>query len=121
MITLEIDIAQLKHALMTTPKGAKCVILPIEENEFEIYESKIKLKLVGFEYEDKRPNIQYKNTHLLKQYFTKEQLEAMPKEKKDAIPILGNARVSGSGQHADAPPKDLNNGKIASDPKDLPF
>lgn len=107
-----------------SPKGKKLLVIPIEENG--LWESAktpgvFGINIVGFDYEDKSDK-QYKDTHLLKQSFSKEELAKMTEEQKKAIPILGNARVSGgSSEHAEAAPNDANNGKVAEGLGDLPF
>jgi hypothetical protein len=118
MITVKINLRQLTHALMTTPKGEKCIVIPIKPNNLFEGEKGLYLDIVGFDYEDKT-GAQYPDTHLLKQSFSKEKLAAMTEDQRKALPILGNARVSGSGQHGEPAPKGSDT--IATSPDDLPF
>jgi hypothetical protein len=123
MITLSLKLTALKHALMTTPKGAKVIVIPIEDNNLWTSEKTpgvYGINIVGFEFEDKTGK-QYPDTHLLKQSYSKAELEAMTEEQKKALPILGNARVSGGGERGEAPPQDLNAGKVATGLDDLTF
>ena len=117
MITQRINLRQLTHALMTTPKGEKCIVIPIAPNKLFEGEKGIYLDIVGFEFEDKSDK-QYKDTHLLKQSFSKDELAKLSDEEKKAIPILGNARIAGSS-HKEAEPKGSDS--IAATPDDLPF
>jgi len=118
MITGKINLRQLNHALMTTPKGAKVVVIPIAENNLFEGEKGIYLDLIAFELKNPEAG---KDTHLVKQSFSKEVLEAMDEEKKKNLPILGNLRVSEGGARGEAPPADLNAGKVATGLDDLPF
>jgi len=118
MITLNLNLRQLSHALMTTPKGNKALVIPIAENNLIEGEKGIYLNIVGFDYEDKSDK-QYKDTHLLKQSFKKDELAKMSDEQKKALPILGNARVSGSTGHGESEPKGSN--EVANGVDDLPF
>ena len=118
MITLSINLRQLEHALMETKKGTKGIFIPIEKNNLFEGKKGIYLKIAGFEFKDKSDK-QYKDTHLLKQSFSKEELEKMSDDEKKALPILGNARVSGSGSRSEAPPKGSN--EVVTEPDDLPF
>ena len=116
MITGSINLRQLEHAFITTPKGRKAIVIPIENNKLTETEKGLYLPFVGFEFEDKSDK-QYKDTHLLKQSFSKEEREKMTEDEKKALPILGNARVGTSGQSESTP-------KGSSEPvseDDLPF
>ena len=116
MITGNINLRQLKHALMVTPKGARAIIIPIEANKLIEGKKGVYLNLVGFDYEDKSDK-QYKDTHLLKQSFSKEELAKMTEEERKALPILGNMRVAGSS-HGEAEP---NGSDEVVTEDDLPF
>ena len=118
MITLKLNLTQLKHARMKTPKGAEVIVIPIIDNSLFVGEKGIYLDLVGFEVKNPEAG---KDTHLLKQSFSKETLAAMPEDIKKALPILGNARITSGGSHSEPEPKDLNNGKVAEGLDGLPF
>jgi hypothetical protein len=121
MIYENINLRQLNHALMVTPKGVECIVIPIIENNLFKGEKVLTLSIVGFEFESKQTG-EYKDTHLLKQSFSKEKLAAMTDEEKRALPILGNARVTTQGQgYAEPEPKDLNKGEVADSVDSLPF
>jgi hypothetical protein len=118
MITLKINLRQLDHALMKTPKGVDCIVIPIEPNKLFKSEKAVYLDVVGFDYDDKSDK-QYKDTHLLKQSFSKEYLASLSEAEKKALPILGNARVAGSTGHAEPKPKGSSD--VAAGIDDLPF
>lgn len=118
MITGKINLRQLKHALMTTPKGNLCIMIPIKENELYEGEKGIYLDIVGFEIKNKKGD--NKDTHLVKQSFPKERLEKMTDTEKNEIPIIGNFRVmSGADAHSEPEPKGSD--KVAKGVDDLPF
>ena len=116
MITLKLNLTQLKHARMKTPKGAECIVIPIVENYLFIGEKGIYLDIVGFEVKNPEPG---KDTHLLKQSFSKEKLATFTDEQKQSLPIIGNARISTT--HSEPEPNDLNPGTVADGIDDLPF
>lgn len=117
MITEKINLKALKHSMMTTPKGALAIVIPVEANNLYDGEKGLYLDIVGFEIN--KPFEGQKDTHILKQSFSKEKREEMGEDKIKAIPILGNARVGDVG-HAPTS-NDQNNGKVAASADDLPF
>jgi hypothetical protein len=118
MISFKINLTQLNHARMKTPKGADVVVIPINENSLFVGEKGIYLDIVGFEVKNPENG---KDTHILKQSFSKEVRAAMPEEVLKALPIIGNARISSGQAHAEPEPRDMNNGTIANGIGDLPF
>ena len=108
MFTLKINLSQLKSARMTTPNGKKCIVIPIEENNLYVGkdEKAIYLDIVGFGYTAK--NADDKNTHILKQSFSREHLAALTEDQRKALPILGNARIDeGKSEPAPATSSDI--------------
>lgn len=120
MITLKLNLRQLNHALMTTPKGAKVIVIPFKENNIFEGEKGLYLDIIGFEFEDKSDK-KYKDTHLLKLSFSKEELAAMSDEQRKALPILGTARVNTGQPLGEPEPKDMNSGNVADGLDKLPF
>jgi hypothetical protein len=122
MINLKLNLTQLKHGLVKgKTEGETIICIPVNANKLFLSEKKnVYLDIVGFEFEDKSDN-QYKNTHILKQSFSKEQLSAMSEEEKKALPIIGNARVSKSGSYGEAAPKSVAPDSVANAVDDLPF
>ena len=92
-----------------------CLVLPIKDNQFFIGEKGIYLDIAGFEI--KNPAEGNKDTHLLKQSFSKEVYQAMTEEEKKAVPILGNARIWGG--HTEPEPQGDFEPRPETD--DLPF
>lgn len=122
MITLKLNLTALKHGLIKGKEADETIIcIPIKANQLFLSEKKnVYLDIVGFEFTDKSDK-QYKDTHLLKQSFNKEALAAMTDEQKKALPILGNARVSGQAQHSEPEPNSVTGGDVAAGVDDLPF
>lgn len=122
MITLKLNLTALKHAMMKSTKNPEETLLCIPVKANELYKSEkgnVYIDIVGFEFNDKSDK-QYKDTHLLKQSFSKERLSEMPEDEKKALPILGNARVSGSVGYSEPEPNNMGEG-VASGVDDLPF
>lgn len=122
MITLKLNLTALKHALMKSAKDEKETLLCIPIKANELYKSEkgnVYLDIVGFEFDDKSDK-KYKDTHLLKQSFSKERLSEMTEEEKKAHPILGNARVSGAGAYSEPEPN-AQSQDVADGVNDLPF
>jgi hypothetical protein len=115
MFSLKLNLRQLNHALMTTPKGTKCLMIPIVENHLFEGEKGIYLDLVAFDIDKPKEN---GDTHLIKQSFSKEQREKLGPEFLKALPILGNAKMS-SGQRSEPEPKGSDT--VAATPENLPF
>jgi hypothetical protein len=69
----------------------ECIVLPIEVNKLFKGEKGIYLDLIAFEIEN--PKEGSKDTHLVKQSFSKEEREKMTDEQLKALPIIGNLRV----------------------------
>lgn len=123
MITLKLNLTTLKHGLVKSSKNPDETLLciPIKENKLFLSDKKnVYLDIVGFEFNDKSDK-QYKDTHLLKQSFTKDELAKMSKEEKEALPIIGNARVSSGQAHAEPEPNSVTGGDVADGVNDLPF
>jgi len=121
MITLNLNLTQLEHGLVNgKTEGEILLVIPIKKNNLVLTEKKnVFLNIVGFEYEDKSDK-EYKDTHLLKQSFNKEERERLGAEFLKSLPIIGNARVSGSTSHGEPEPKSASK-DVASAVDDLPF
>jgi hypothetical protein len=90
----KLNLMNLKASIMNI-KGklgpVECIVLPIELNKLFKGEKGIYLDLIAFEIE--KPKEGNKDTHLVKQSFSKEEREKMTEEQLKALPILGNLRV----------------------------
>lgn len=122
MITLNLNLTALKHGLVKgKEEGEVLICIPVKANCFVLSEKKnVYLNVVGFEYEDKSDK-QYKDTHILKQSFSKDERAKMSEAKLKALPIIGKARVSGQLQHGEPEPNSVTNGEIAAGVNGLPF
>lgn len=121
MITLKLNLTAFAHALMQSDKEKDEIILcvPVKKNKFFLSEKRnVYLDVVGFEFENKNPDS--RDTHLLKQSFTKDELLKMTDEQKKALPIIGNACVN-FGQRKESEPNDLAGGKVVDGINNLPF
>ena len=111
-------------------KPVKCIVLPIEANNFITGEEGkgIYVNLIGFPIKERKAD--KKETHIVKQSFPKEVREKMTEEQTRALPILGNFTDWANVPKGEAEPntsKDIEVGKepIALDANgaedDLPF
>ena len=93
-VSAKVNLMQL-NAVRKMFKGqlgeVECLVIPIEKNKLFVGEKGIYLDIVGFEL--KEPNKDSKDTHILKQSFSKEEREKMSDEQLKALPILGNMRI----------------------------
>jgi len=121
MITLNLNLTAFKHGLVKGKTADEVLLcIPIKLNRLILSEKKnVYLNIVGFEYDDKSDK-EYKDTHLLKQSFKKEELAAMTEEERKALPIIGNARV-GSTQRGEPEPNSVTPSAVADGVDDLPF
>lgn len=83
-------------------KDVDCIIIPIELNRFfKSEKGAVYCDLMAFELKNRKPD--QKDTHLVKQSFSKEVRDAMTDEQKKDQPIVGNLIVwDESGTRAEA-------------------
>lgn len=93
----------------------ECLVIPIAKNKLFIGEKGVYLDLIAFEIE--KPKADSKDTHLVKQSFSKEVREAMTPEQVKAMPILGNLQVW--SENSESAPVSLN--EVQDETSDLPF
>ena len=110
----EIELTKLQTAIFVTPKGARCLLIPIKENHLhEFAEGRLSMpvNIVFHEEKDK-----YGNAGFIGQKVPSEEYKAMTEEqKKDTkLPILGNFKDFSSGDTGKPAP-------VAASPQDLPF
>lgn len=119
-ITTKLNLAGFKNAAITMSGkegNVKCLLIPIEQNKFFVSEKgAVYVDLVGFESNGKVEGS--RDTHLVKQSFTKEYLATLTEDEKKSLPILGN--------HVDwdkaEPTQHKEKGAVtASKADDLPF
>ena len=93
----------------------ECIVIPIEKNKLVVGEKGVYLDLIAFELEKKSAEI--KQTHLVKQSFSKDVREKMTEEELKAQPILGNLLVWGERQESE--PRSPTG--VQGENDDLPF
>lgn len=104
-----------QRKMMTAQSGTiECLIIPIDKNRLFVGEKGVYLDLIGFEIE--KPIEGNKDTHLLKQSFSKEVREGMTEEQLKSLPILGNLRVWDANSS-----EPLSNTDTQDELSDLPF
>ena len=119
-VSIKLNLASLKHALMKSEKtGKPLLVIPVEENSMFFSEKgNVYLDLIAFPV--KSPNDD--QTHVIKQSLPKAVREAMTKEQQQAMPIIGNLKVwSEGGTHSEPEPNNAASGAVAEGVKDLPF
>ena len=118
MITGKINLLNLIAAKKMI-KGAageiECLVIPIEKNKLFVGEKGIYLDLVAF---DIKKQVESKDTHIVKQSFSKEEREKMTEDELKALPILGNLCVL-TGERGEAAP--VSDTKTIGPDDDLPF
>lgn len=124
MISLRLNLAKFPHVLMKkkgkSGKEIEGIFIPIENARlFKSDKGNVFLDVVGFEI--KNPKEGQDDTHILKQSLSKDERDKMSEEEKQAMPIIGNARVS-SYNGEGSPTGNAELGKtFSADDDDLPF
>ena len=95
----------------------ECIIIPIEKNKLFVGEKGVYLDLIAFEVDPSKRKGESKDTHLLKQSFSKEVRESMSEEELKSLPILGSLQVWGE-QTEQAP---ISKTDLLKEEDDLPF
>ena len=93
-ISTTINLAATKHAIkkMKNKAGEQidCIVIPIKDNNlFHSEKGGVYLNLIGFPVKEVKQN----QTHIVKESFKKETLEAMTEEQRNNLPIFGNHSV----------------------------
>jgi len=95
-ISGKLNLLQL-HAVVKMITGqagpVECLVIPIAKNCLFTGDKGIYLDIVGFEIDPAKRNANSKDTHILKQSFSKEVREAMTEDELRSLPILGNLQV----------------------------
>lgn len=94
-ISIKINLTQFQSVIKPMKNAAgkmiDCVVLPIEGNHFFKGEKGVYVDLIAFELKNRKEGI--KDTHSLKQSFSKEYLDALTQEQKNALPFIGGLIV----------------------------
>ncbi len=122
-LNIKINLSKFKSGIrMITGKSGipkKCLIIPIEENDlFQGKDDNVYVDFIAFPIKERKADS--KDTHLVKQSFSKEKQESFTDEQKKDLPIFGN--VIDWGKQNRPPDAELSSdsGKIES-ADDLPF
>jgi hypothetical protein len=103
-ISGKLNLLQL-HAVVKTITGQSgpvpCLVIPIAKNRLFVGDKGIYLDIVGFEIDPAKRKEGNKDTHILKQSFSKEIREAMTEDELRSLPILGNLQVWDGANSAD--------------------
>ena len=119
-ISGKLNLLQL-HAVRKMITGqlgpVECLVIPIQKNNLFVGEKGVYLDLIAFEVDPAKRNADSKDTHLIKQSFSKEVREKMTDEQLKALPILGNLQVW--GERTEAEP--LSSNVVQDEASDVPF
>lgn len=119
-ISEKLNLLQL-HAVVKMITGqtgpVECLVIPIEKNRLFKGDKGIYLDIVGFEIDPAKRKEGNKDTHILKQSFSKEVREAMTEDELRSLPILGNLQVWDGTSSAEP----LSSPVVQPENDDLPF
>lgn len=116
-ISGKINLLMLKAAvkkMKATSGEIDCLVIPIEQNKLFRGEKGIYLDIIAF---DLAPKEGSKDTHLVKQSFSKEAREKMTEEEMKAMPILGNLSMWLDSNSQEP----VSSSKPIDEASDLPF
>jgi len=95
----------------------ECLVIPLEKNSLFKGKSGIYLDIIAFEIDPAKRNAESKDTHLVKQSFSKEIRELMSEDDLRKLPIIGNLQVWGDYQESEP----VSSSETLSATDDLPF
>lgn len=115
-----IALSKLKSAITTTKKGARCLVIPINENHLLEKDGAIYLPIRVLVHEVKD---QYNNDGLIAQSLSSEEYKAIGKDEAQKInlPILGNIKdfTPANNDNSGLAPVPVND--MINEDDDLPF
>jgi hypothetical protein len=104
--------------ILTGQNGpTECLVIPIEKNKLFVGDKGVYLDLIAFEIDPEKRNTDSRDSHLLKQSFSKEIREKMSENELKSFPILGNLQVWGEKTEAEA----VSDMTVQDEKSDLPF
>ena len=119
-ISGKLNLLQL-HGVVKMIQGqlglVECLVLPLAKNKLFKGEKGIYLDIIAFEIDPSKRNEDRKDTHIIKQSFSKEIRESMTEDQLREIPILGSLQIW-SGYEEQEP---LSSPKTLDELSDLPF
>ncbi|MFA5715423.1 MAG: hypothetical protein WC998_06770 [Candidatus Paceibacterota bacterium] len=117
-ISGKINLLQL-HAVRKMINGqaglVECLVIPIEKNRLFIGEKGVYLDLIAFEIE--KPKEGSKDTHLVKQSFSKDMRDTMTEDELKKMPILGNLQIWSENTESNT----TSSNEVQDELSDLPF
>ena len=109
------------HGVVKMIKGklgdVECLVIPLEINNLFKGEKGIYLDIIAFEIALEKRNAESKDTHLVKQSFSKDVRDLMSEDDLKKLPILGSLQVWGERQEQEP----VSSSETLSDDDDLPF
>lgn len=109
------------HGVVKMIKGklgdVECLVIPLEINNLFKGEKGIYLDIIAFEIALEKRNAESKDTHLVKQSFSKDVRDLMSEDDLKKLPILGSLQVWGERQEQEP----ISSSETLSDDDDLPF
>ena len=96
----------------------ECVVIPLEKNKLFKGEKGIYLDLIAFEIAHDKRREGSKDTHLVKQSFSKEVRESMTEEQIKSLPILGSLQA---WDESFTESETVSSSEILGEDDDLPF
>lgn len=123
-VNIKINLAALTHIELKVRdrRGTEVqgIFIPYEKNKIFVGQKVRSLDLIGFPLKNRKPDS--KDTHIIKQSFSKEEREKMTQQEQENLPIIGNLiDWSSVGQASNEDP-DLQPGAVVDIPdNDLPY
>lgn len=113
-------LTKLQSAIITTKKGAKCILLPIESNYFTEKDGAVYLNISVFIHEE---SDKYGQNGFVSQKLDTAKYKELGAEKAKEIklPILGNIKDFGQSQGDSSGTTQIDTPINAEDSDDLPF
>jgi hypothetical protein len=91
-VNIKINLAALTHIELKVRdrlgKEVQGIFIPYEKNKIFVGQKVRSLDLIGFPLKNRKPDS--KDTHIIKQSFSKEEREKMTQEQQNNLPIIGN-------------------------------
>lgn len=114
---IKTNLLALKGSFMANVKGKKSIIIPVKDANLFLGEKGCYLDSLAVALREPR----YEDTHYIRQSFSRDAYEAMSKEDKEALPIIGNMRPA-----PDFTPREMKVNETISDEdisldEDLPY
>jgi len=119
-ISGKLNLLQLHGVVKIMPGksgNVECLVIPLEKNSLFKGQKGIYLDIIAFEIAIEKRNAESKDTHLVKQSFSKEIRDLMSEEDLKKLPILGSLQVW-EGMQEQEP---VSSTETIGEDDDLPF